>query len=189
MILRYALLLCFLTCSAFCQTTIWDSLEIKYRLLQNHYGQSEDVIKIKVPPYLSTSDVMAQVRLAVQWPGDPPPKKKTTVYVFKDDAREGDKSKTGGVYFPGKGFKWDLKEWNPDQTIFDYEPGMRDKLIYNTFLDSIFINGMYSLEFENENHKTKEKVARKFRITATELDSIYYRVKWWWDIEKRRKAN
>lgn len=186
---RYTLLFLLFFAAAYSQQTIWDSLNVKYRLLQSNYSPYEDIIKIKIPPYLTTSQVMHQVRLVVQWPGDPLPKKKTTVYVFKDDAIEGDKSKTGGIYFPKKGFKWDLRDWQPDFSILEYEPGMKDKLIYNTLLDSIFSNGMYSLEFENENHETKESVARKFALSVSELDSIYYRVKWWWDLEKSRKDN
>jgi hypothetical protein len=170
--------------SAYSQPARWDSLNIQYQLLQSNYFEAEDVIKIKIPPFLSTREVMEQVKLVVQWPGDPPPAKKTTVYVFKENATVGDRSKTGGRYIPGKGFFWDLKDWKPDTTIRHYTPRFIDRLIYNTLLDSLLDNGIYSIDFENKEKATKQKVAREFEISVTQLDSIYYRVKWWWDLNK-----
>lgn len=169
------------------QESPWDSLNIQYRLIQNHYQPFEDIIKIKLPPYLSTSEVMEQVKLAVQWPGDPPPRKKTIVYVFKEDAAEGDVSRCGGMYLPGKGFKWDLGDWKPDTSVLSYTPSYLDRLIYNTFLDSMFTNGMYTFELEEQETPTKHKIARHFAITVGALDSIYYHVKWWASIQKSRQ--
>lgn len=170
--------------SAYSQSARWDSLNIQYQLLQSNYFEAESVIKIKVPPFLSTREVMEQVKLVVQWPGDPPPVKKTTVYVFKENAVVGDRSKTGGRYIPGKGFLWDLKDWNPDTTIHHYTPRFIDRLIYNTLLDSLLDNGVYSIDFESKEKATKQNVAREFEISVSQLDSIYYQVKWWWDLNK-----
>ena len=169
------------------QATMWDSLNVQYRLIQSNYGIYEDIIKIKLPPHLNTSEVIRQVRMVVQFPGSPPPQKKTTVYIFKDDARVGDRSKNGGVYQPGKGFKWDLEDWHPDGRIFSYEPRDFDFLVYNALLDSMFTNGFYALEFEDEESASKQNVARRFDLKVAELDSIYYRVKWWKDLRKAQR--
>lgn len=168
----------------FAQKPIWDSLDVQYRILQSHYQPFEDIIKIKVPPHLSTRQVMEQVKMVVQFPGAPPPRKKTIVYVFKDDDRKGATSKTGCIYSPSKGFQWDLRDWHPDLSIYHYEPSIRDKLLYNTLLDSMFTHGFFALEFEKEESSIKENVAKQFRISEAELDSIYFRVKWWLNLNK-----
>jgi hypothetical protein len=173
-----------LFCSAYSQSTKWDSLNIQYQLLQSNYSEAENVIKIKLPPFLSTSEVMEQIKLVMQWPGDPPPVKKTTVYVFKENSEVGDRSNTGGRYIPRKGLFWDLKDWKPDTTIRHYTPRFIDRLIYNTLLDSLLNTGFYSIDFENKEKATKQKVAKEFEISVAQLDSIYYRVKWWWDLNK-----
>lgn len=173
-----------LFCAAYPQQSYWDSLNIKYQLIQSNYSETENVIKIKVPPYLSTSAVMEQIKLAVQWPGDSPPDKKTTVYIFKENAGKGERSKTGGRYLPGKGFKWDLKDWKPDTTILHYTPRSIDRIIYNAFLDALLADEYSPSEFDSKDNPTKKKVAREFEISVAQLDSIYYRVKWWWDLNK-----
>lgn len=177
----FLILLC---CAVYPQQANWDSLNIQYQLLQTNYFERETEIKIKVPPYLKTSEVMEQIRLAVQWPGDPPPQKQTTVYVFRENAGEGDRSKTGGRYIPGKGFKWDLRDWEPDTTIFHYTPRLIDRIIYNALLDSLLADVINSMEFESKDNPIKKKVAREFEISVAQLDSIYYRVKWWQDLNK-----
>lgn len=173
-----------LCCAAHAQQSYWDSLNIQYQLMQSNYYETENVIKIKIPPYLSTSAVMEQIKLAVQWPGDPAPTKKTTVYIFRENAVEGDVSKTGARYLPGKGFKWDLNDWKPDTTILHYTPRLIDRIIYNTLLDSLFTKEYSPQEFDSKDNPTKKKVAREFEISVAQLDSIYYRVKWWWDLNK-----
>lgn len=167
------------------QEETWEQLDIQYRLLQTHYGQTADVIKIKVPPYLTTSQVMAQCRLALQWPGDPLPQKKTTIYVYRDDAPVGTMSGVGLLYTPGKEIQWDLAEWQPDTLIFSYEPTPLDKIIYNTVLDSLYAEGMYASELESDYAPVKKQLAKDFELTVQQLDSIYYRVKWWGELKKK----
>ncbi len=187
---KYLLPLLFFGSLAWGQTAAWDTLDIQYRLLQNNYSEYEDIIKIKLPPYLSTAEAMRQVKLAVHWPGDPPPRKKTKVYVFRDDAAMDAVSTTGALYTPGKGYRWAMNGWAPDTTIFSYEPSTLDRLIYESYIDSIITNGMQSMEFENSNHGVKKRVAEDFRISVTQLDSIFYRVKWWSDlVTTGRKRN
>ncbi len=168
----------------YAQQAVWDSLDVQYRILQTHYQPFEDIIKIKVPPHLSTRQVMEQVKMVVQFPGSPPPRKKTIVYVFKDDDRKGATSKTGCIYSPSRGFQWDLHDWHPDLSIYQYQPTLRDKLLYNTLLDSMFTHGFFALEFEEEDNRIKKNVAEKFGIRVAELDSIYFRVKWWLDLNQ-----
>ncbi len=172
-----------------------DSLEIKYRLIENYYSQYEDIVKIKLPPYLSTREVMEQVKLSVQWPGDPPPSKRTRIYVFRDDAVIGDKSATGAMYFPGKGFRWDLTDWLPDLSIYTYRPGSVDKMIYNTVLDTFFSAEMFASEYSTAPEagskmirNKKKNVASLFDITTTEMDSIYFRVKWWLELNPQARV-
>lgn len=182
--LRYAFVSLLFHAALFAQQAGWDTLNVQYRLLQTNYEPYEDIIKIKVPPHLSTREVMEQVKLVIQWPGSPPPRKKTTVYVFKDADPKGTRSKTGAVYRPGKGYRWDMRDWQPDLSIYQYNPRDRDKTIYNTLLDSMFVNGFFALEFEEKDSGIKDNVAKNFDLTVAELDSIYYRVKWWCDLNK-----
>lgn len=171
------------------QQAVWDSLNIQYRLVNSYYNQDKNVFKIKVPPYLNTREVMRQVRLVVQWPGDPPPKKKTVVYVFKEDVPENATSKTGGVFIPGKGFLWDMRDWQPDTSILHYRPRPEDKFIYNTLLDSLFAHQEFSDLNAKEVKPIKQNVARRFSISLAELDSIFYRVKWWLNLHKHDRSD
>ena len=173
----------------FSQQPIWDSLNIQYRLVNTYYNQYENIFKIKVPPYLKTHEVMEQIRLVVQWPGDPPPKKKTVVYVFKEDVPENATSKTGAVYIPGKGFFWDMGDWQPDTSLLHYHPRPEDKFIYNTLLDSLFAHQAFSDIDTGKVKPIKRNVARQFGLSVVELDSIYYRVKWWLNLHKHYRSD
>lgn len=155
------------------QQSAWDTLNIRYEIISQGFSDTEDVIKIRVPPYLSTAEVMEQIKLALQWPGDPPPRKLTRIYVFKDTDQVGDSSQTGAVYIPGKGYVWNLAGWKPIAFPLQ-DPSLLEKVIYNTLLDSIFAHGA-----STHNLEIKEKVARKFDITVSKLDSIYWKVKYW----------
>ncbi len=178
--IRYTLLfIIFGLASLPAQQTAWDSLNIHYRLVHTGYHTDETIIKIKVPPYLSTREVMQQIKLATSWPGEPLPKVRTKVYVFREDAPDGAASRIGGVYLPGKGFTWSLEDWKPEVDIRDYQPSVVDKLIYNTVLDSMFAAQRYSLDSDPNSRPMKEKIAREFNISIAQLDSIYFRVKWW----------
>ncbi|RMF58457.1 MAG: hypothetical protein D6748_08650 [Calditrichaeota bacterium] len=183
-LLIFLVLVCSLFSKGFSQKAIWDSLNIQYRLVNSYYNQFENIFKIKVPPYLSTSEVMEQIRLVVQWPGDPPPTKRTIVYVFKEDVPEDATSKTGAVYLPGKGFLWDMRDWQPDTSILSYTPTPEDKVIYNTFLDSLFAHQEFSDNSSEKVKGLKKNVAQLFDITVSELDSIYYHVKWWLNLHR-----
>lgn len=193
---RYLIFLYFASCGlAVCgQESAHDTLDIKYYLIENTYAQYEDIVKIKLPPYLSTAEVMRQIQLAVQWPGDPPPSKRTKVYVFREDAVIGDRSSMGAVYFPGRGFQWQLAEWRPDLTIYRYRPRASDKVLYNTLLDSLFAGNMFASEYSTEpksgskiQFRRKENVADLFEVSISEMDSIYFRVKWWLDLNPNEK--
>ena len=165
--------LLFIICTNLNARSNLDSLNIRYEIVAQNFNAHETILKIKLPPYLSTPEVMEQVRLSVQWPGDPPPKDKTIVYVFKETAKIGDESKTGAIYFPGKGYKWQLEDWTPEEIPL-VEPTVKEKLIYNTLLDSIFARGMTI-----HNEEIKDQIAHQFDMTVSELDSIYLKVKYW----------
>lgn len=184
MIKRVCLFSLLLFAAGYAQESGWDTLNIKYNLLQTNYSSDRNTVKIKVPPYLTTREVMEQIYLAVRILGGAEVSKQTTVYVFKDHDRVGDRSKTGGVYVPGKGFEWDLREWKPDTTIRNFTPRLIDRMIYEALMDSMFADGIEPLAFEDRNNPTKKKVAREFEISVAQLDSIYYRVKWWWELNK-----
>ncbi|MEJ2637434.1 MAG: hypothetical protein P8184_19370 [Calditrichia bacterium] len=152
-----------------------DSLKIHYSIVQMEFHGDHDVIKIKVPNWLKTSELISQLKYIVQWPGDPPPRKKIYVYVFKETDPIGSQSRTGCVYTPGKGFLWDLRNWNPEE--FSSEaPSDSEINIYNTFVDSLLANGITS-----SNQKVKEKIARLYDISVSRLDSIYVKVRYWWE--------
>ena len=150
-----------------------DTLNIRYEIVTQSYFRDKDIIKIKVPPFLSTVEVMEQVKLVLQWPGEPPPKKVTSVYVFKETDPVGEISITGGTFIPGKGIAWSLADWKPIELSLS-EPTIREKIIYNTLLDTLFARGLSAGDV-----KVKNRIADKFGITSTKLDSIYFKVKYW----------
>jgi hypothetical protein len=171
--LRIVLIVCLLAVSLYAQKSSQDTLDIRYEIISQKFHTDETIVKIKLPPYLSTGEVMEQIKLAVQWPGEPPPEKLTYIYVFRDANQIGDSSRTGATYVPGKGFVWQLTEWEPIEFPHK-EPTQLEKVIYNTLLDSMFAHGL-----SMHNVKIKEKVAKKFDITVSKLDSIYFKVKYW----------
>ena len=150
-----------------------DTLDIRYEIISQSFSPDGNVIKIRIPPFLSTPEVMNQIRLVLQWPGDPPPKKITSVYIFKETDQIGDTSETGAIYIPGKGFQWKLNNWQPVEFPLK-EPTLQEKIIYNTFLDTIFAQGstMHNVEI-------KKEIAKQFNITVSKFDSIYFKVKYW----------
>jgi hypothetical protein len=150
-----------------------DTLNIRYEIVTQSYFQEKDIIKIKVPPFLSTAEVMEQVKLVLQWPGEPPPKKPTSVYVFKETDQVGETSITGGTFIPGKGIMWSLSDWKPIKLSLS-EPTIREKIIYNTLLDTLFARGLSVSDVD-----VKNRIANELGITPTKLDSIYFKVKYW----------
>ncbi len=150
-----------------------DSLEVQFSIVGMSFHGDYNELKIKVPPWLKSSELIPQIKRAVIWPGEPLPGKKTIVYVFKETDQIGEVSKTGAVYLPGIGFRWSLSEWQPG-IIPDKIPAARDIDIYNTFIDRILVEGS-SLD----NYDIKRKVATEYNISLGELDSIYCWVKFW----------
>ncbi len=155
--------------------------DVQYRIVQMEFNADYDVIKIKVPPWLKTHEVMEQIRLAVRWPGEPPPKKKVIVYVFRECDTVGTPSATGAVYLPEVGFLWALKDWHP-QKPDRLEPSQQEIGIYNAYMDSILSRGATL-----DNLEVRRDIARQFRISPSRLDSIYLKVKCWWYFRQKEK--
>jgi len=150
-----------------------DSLKIQYSIVGIYFDDDHDVIKIKVPPWLPTSELISQIKRAVIWPGEPVPQKTTYIYVFKETDQVGEISQTGAVYTPGKGFKWSLANWKPapePQGI----PSENDFEIYYVLIDRIIQEGATLGDQE-----LRKSVADQFSLTLNELDSIYTFVKYW----------
>ncbi|GAB4331055.1 MAG: hypothetical protein Kow0037_07400 [Calditrichia bacterium] len=89
-----------------------------YTICQTEYSPQMNTIKVKVPNWLKTHQVMEQLRLVLTWPDQPLPQKPTRIYVFKETDREGSTSTNGCLFLPGRGFLWDLKNWHPDSIKF-----------------------------------------------------------------------
>jgi len=168
---------------ALAQQNYCDSLNIQYEIIHLEFHSGYDVIKIKVPPYLSTAELMDQIRKVVIWPDSPPPRKKTMIYVYKDMDAVGAVSKTGAVYMPGKGFYWDLRDWKPDSS-FLRAPTPMEIEIYNVYLDSLLKKGI-----RMGSDSIKQMVAESYQISPRKLDSIYCQIKWWLEIQKRKKRS
>jgi len=157
-----------------------DSLQIQYAIVGMAFHEDHDIIKIKVPPWIKTSDLMAQIKRAVIWPGEPPPEKTIYIYVFKETDQVGDVSQTGAIYTPEKGFIWNLTSWTPIQMPTSI-PTKRDFEIYYDLIDQIIQDGS-SLE----NRKIRSSIAREYSLTLPELDSIYVFVKYWLAEKEKR---
>jgi len=144
-----------------------DSLQIQYSIVGMHFHEDHDVIKIKVPPWMKSSDLILQIKRAVLWPGEPPPDKITYVYVFKETDQVGEESQTGAVYSPKKGFAWKLSSWEPTQMPAGI-PRERDFEIYYDLIDRIIRDGSNFGDW-----KFRSAVAKEHSLTLSELDSIY----------------
>ncbi len=162
-----------------------DTLNVQFDILYQEYNEFYNVIKIKLPSHLSTAEVMAQIRLLLFFPGCPPPSKETRVYVFRELDTIGAVSKTGCIYRPGKGFLWDLRDWHPDSSLLT-PPTEWEKQVYNEYLDSLFAGGMHLNEYKD---RAREVVARRHGLTPRQLDTLYYRVKYWWERNKHHPAS
>lgn len=155
-----------------------EGLDIRYTILATTYGEDENKIKIKVPPYLSRNEVSRQIKLALAWPGEPLPEVLTKVYVFRDDAIRGTTSRLGAVYSPEAGFIWHLSGWKADTTIVSYDLVPRDRMVYNAVLDSMFAKQNFRLE-STLSATAKLNIADEFNLKTADVDSIFYLVKWW----------
>ncbi len=150
-----------------------DSLQVEYSIVSMNFYHDHDEIKIKVPAWLKSSDLVFQIKRSILWPGEPPPQKRTYIYVFKETAQIGDVSSTGAVYIPGKGFIWSLSEWDPVDPP-EGHPSEQDLNIYYSYIDRVIQQGS-SLN----NNRIRSQIAMDNAITISELDSIYSWVKYW----------
>ncbi len=167
------------------QQAVIDSLPIRYHIIYQEYNAFYNVIKIKLPPFLSTAEVMEQIRFLLFWPDNQPPDKETRVYVFRDLDPIGTVSRTGCVYIPGKGIFWDLREWQPDSSLLR-PPTDWEKQVYNAYLDSLFVHGFYLNEAKES--AIKHIICQQYGLTPAQLDTLYYRVKYWWERFKRHST-
>jgi hypothetical protein len=150
-----------------------DSLDYSYSIVGMAFFEDHDIIKIKVPPWLKTSELVSQIKRILFWPGSPPPHKKTYIYVFKETDQTGESSNTGAIYIPQKGFIWKLSEWKPSK-IPDTVPSRSDFSVYYSLIDQIIESGS-SLD----DTEVKQRVATNHNLTLYQLDSIYSVVKYW----------
>ena len=157
-----------------------DSLKVQYAIVGMSFYSDYDVVKIKVPPWLLTSELMEQIKLSVSGPSSTLPDKKTYVYVFKETDQVGDISSIGALYLPGKGFSWCLSGWTA-QNIPDQIPSEKDLEIYSTFIEQIVINGSTL-----DNLEVREQVSQKYSLSVSELDSICSWVKYWMGLQQKK---
>ncbi|MBN2366211.1 MAG: hypothetical protein EH225_09490 [Calditrichaeota bacterium] len=164
-----------------------DSLEIKYSIVGMNFYHDHDVIKLKVPSWLSSSELILQIKRSIMWPGEPPPRKTTYIYVFKETDQIGDVSRTGAVYIPEKGFIWSLSGWDPLEPP-NTPPSEEDLRLYYYFIDRVIQNGSTL-----NNSRIRSQIAHEYSLTLAELDSICSWVKYWLmkkkaEQEKRRES-
>lgn len=157
-----------------------DSLKVQYAIVGMSFYSDHDVVKIKVPPWLLTSELMEQIKLSILGPSSTPPLKKTYIYVFSETDQVGDVSSNGAVYIPGKGFLWCLSGWTA-KTIPNQVPSEKDLEIYYNLIDQIVKNGSTL-----DNLEIREQVAEEFSISVSQLDSIYSWVKYWVGLQQSK---
>lgn len=150
-----------------------DTLDIQYSIVGMSFYQKYDIIKIKVPPWLKSSELIKQIKRCVIPPESNPPHKITYIYVFKETDQIGATSKTGAIYIPSEGFRWDLNEWKPI-SFPNTNPSDMDFEIYYDLVDTIIREGLTLT-----NLHSRQEVAKKYLITLAQLDSIYSFVKFW----------
>ena len=158
-----------------------DSPNIQYSIIQIEFFEDHNIIKIKVPGWLKTSELMEQLQYLVIWPNEPPPTKIIYIYVFKETDQIGDTSETGCIYIPQKGFIWNLNKWQPKSGMV-VVPSDSELTIYNTLVDSILKQGSTI-----NNRELRFEIARRFNLTLRQLDSIYTKVKHWQEFIKKYK--
>jgi len=158
-----------------------DSTRIQYAIVGMSFSGDHDVVKIKVPPWLLTSELMEQIKLSILGPSSTFPSKKTYIYVFSETDQVGDISSTGAVYTPGKGFLWSLSEWT-SRAVPDTNPSDKDLEIYYILIDRIVKDGSLL-----DNLEIRKQVAGEFSISIAQLDSIYSWVKYWVSLQHEKK--
>ncbi|MFZ0390425.1 MAG: hypothetical protein WAN36_08190 [Calditrichia bacterium] len=147
--------------------------KIRYSIVQMRFGPHVDTLKVKVPDWLNTSEVMEQINLLIFWPGEPPPAKQCVIYIFRDTDPIGAVTDNGALYRPGRGITWSLREWNP-RKITRRTPSPEEIEIYYALVDSILANGATI-----HNREVLQAVAREYHVTTSRLDSIYLEVRYW----------
>jgi len=152
-----------------------DSVDIEYSIVGMEFHTDYDVLKLRVSPWLSTEELMNQIKRAVLWPGAPLPKKETYIYVFKETEKIMENSPIRAIYHPERGFDWELHKWKP-AIIPNNTPSQHEIVIYNHLIDCIIEEGSTL-----DNLNIRKKVAKDFNMTVGELDSIYCWVKFWMD--------
>jgi len=155
-----------------------DSTRIQYAIVGMSFYGDHDVVKIKVPPWLLTSELMEQIKLSILGPSSTFPLKKTYIYVFSETDQVGDISSTGALYTPGKGFLWSLSEWTT-KDVPDTIPSEKDLEIYYTLIDRIVKDGSTL-----DNLEIRKQVAAEFSMSIAQLDSVYSWVKYWVSLQQ-----
>ena len=159
-----------------------DSIAYSYSIVGMAFYEDHDIIKIKVPPYLKTSELVTQIRRVLFWPGSSPPSKKTFIYIFKETDQIGESSRTGAIYTPDEGFIWNLSDWKPAK-ITNSSPTESDFAVYYSLIDQIIENGS-SLD----NIMVKKRVAGEYNLSIYQLDSIFSAVKYWLSKKQYKSA-
>jgi hypothetical protein len=155
-----------------------DSTKVQYAIVGMSFYGDHDVVKIKVPPWLLTSELMEQIKLSILGPSSSFPLKKTYIYVFSETDQVGDISSTGAVYIPGKGFLWSLSEWT-SKDLPDATPSEKDLEIYYILIDRIVKDGSTL-----DNLEIRKQVAEEYSMSISQLDSIYSWVKYWVSLQQ-----
>jgi hypothetical protein len=150
-----------------------DSTKIQYAIVGMSFFSDHDVVKIKVPPWLLTSELMEQIKLSILGPSSTFPLKKTYIYVFSETDQVGDISSTGAMYTPGKGFSWSLSKWNA-RAVPDQIPSEKDFEIYYSLIDRIVKDGSTL-----DNLEIRKQIAEEYLLSISQVDSIYSWVKYW----------
>ncbi|MGH1364809.1 MAG: hypothetical protein ACRBF0_14695 [Calditrichia bacterium] len=169
------------------ETSVWDSLDVQYEVIDQQYNNGKVSLSIQLPPFLTQDEVKRQIEIAVQFPGSPPPNEVTEVSIYVEGRKRG-KRVGRATYKPGKGFKWKIDKWNRDLNVIRYSLTPEDRYIYETLMDTLYSIDEFSLD---KNHKrvkrAKKELAKRSEITLDELENLYYRVKWWQAQEERKR--
>ncbi|RMG62623.1 MAG: hypothetical protein D6715_12070 [Calditrichaeota bacterium] len=160
--------------------------QVYYQIVSLDAEPERTVIKIKLPPQLSTAQLMEQVRLVVCWPGEEPPEKPLLIYVFPDTAPSDQPYQIGALYVPGKGFAWDLRDWRPVAWQPE-DPSQENKELYNMVVERLLGQAM---DFAGEESEAIKAVAREQHLSPQRVRQAYFRVKHWlvWQSLHRRKS-
>jgi len=180
------LFLLLITFNAFAQeVSVWDTLDVQYEVIDQRHYDGKVSLSIQLPPFLTQDEVKRQIEIAVQFPGSPPPDEVTEVSIYVEGRKNG-KRVGRATYKPGKGFKWKIDKWDTDLSIVNYKLTPEDRYVYETLMDTLYSIDEFSLDTNHKQvKKAKKELAKRSKMTLDELESLYYRVKWWKAQEKR----